>query len=260
MIGTKDTGDADNTGLTSKKIPGNGRVTDAAKRLPHQTHETGENCKCKRLKCFENACSYDEQNVYLAGLITVCEAATRRPRKEEDEADFYSASYKYTIRVKRDGFAVDIPICCKAMLALHGIIAQPQMFPNYTTVGIHEHINSYKGRHSAHYNFNDSKRLYLSETLNIRKIHQLYTEKYTNNKVSYETFRNLYNTKHNISFDFPRRDTCSSSDSYKVNKESLEAQLAKVQVGNEDVLALAPSKAQEITRDLNKMETEHKLH
>ncbi|KAJ8884261.1 hypothetical protein PR048_016118 [Dryococelus australis] len=149
------------------------------------TRETGENCKCDRFKCFENEReaersgivkffnklqSYDEQNVYLAGLITVCEVATRQSRKEEDEADFHSASYKYIIRVKRDGSAVDIPICYKAILALRGITAQriqniqkslkstgtapkdghgrhtnrPYVLPNATTVSIHEHINSFK--------------------------------------------------------------------------------------------------------------------
>ncbi|KAJ8875299.1 hypothetical protein PR048_023194 [Dryococelus australis] len=206
-------------------------------------------------------------------LITVCKVATRRSRKVEDKADFHSASYKYTIRVKRDGSAVDIPICYKAMLALHGITAhhiqniqksmkstgtapkdgrgrhtnRPQMLPNDTT-----HINSFKGRHS-HHSFNDSKQLYLSENFNLKKMHQLYTEKYTNNKVSYETHRDLFNTKHNISFGYPRKYTCSTCDSYKIKWE-------KLLVGNEDVLAVDPCKAHEITRDLKKMETEHELH
>ncbi|KAJ8876448.1 hypothetical protein PR048_020893 [Dryococelus australis] len=129
------------------------------------------------------------------------------------------------------------------------------MLPNDTTVSIHKHINSSKGRHT-HYSFNDSKRLYLPETLNIKKMHQLYA----NNKVSYGIYRNLFNTKHSISFRYPTKGTCSSCDSYKVNIKSLEDQLAKLRIGNEYVLAVDPCNAQEITRDLKKTETEHELH
>ncbi|KAJ8883639.1 hypothetical protein PR048_015492 [Dryococelus australis] len=115
------------------------------------------------IKYFNEIQSYDEQNVYIVGLIAACEVATRLPRKEEDEADFHSAPYKYTLRVERGCSAVDIPICYKAILALHGITAQriqiiqkslkptetahkdgrgrhtnkPKMLPNDTTVNIH---------------------------------------------------------------------------------------------------------------------------
>lgn len=237
------------------------------------------------IKYFNTLQSYDEQNVYLAGLITVCKVATRRPRKEENEAEFHTASYKYTIRVKRNDTAVDIPICYKAMLALHGITSQriqniqkslkatgtapkdgrgrhknrPQMLPKETTETIHAHINSFRGRHS-HYSLNDSKRLYLPETLNIKKMHQMYIEKYQN-KVSYETYRNIFNTKHNISFGYPRKDTCSSCDSYKVNKKSLEDRLAKLQAGrpNEDDTEDLDF-AQDRSKDLKNLEREHELH
>ncbi|KAJ8889812.1 hypothetical protein PR048_009316 [Dryococelus australis] len=84
MIGMEDTGDMRDFGMV-------GLLTDAAKKL-HQTHMTGGNCRCKKLRCFENVCeaersriikyfnalqSYDEQNVHFAGLITVCEVTTR---------------------------------------------------------------------------------------------------------------------------------------------------------------------------------------
>ncbi|KAJ8876449.1 hypothetical protein PR048_020894 [Dryococelus australis] len=128
MIGVEDTGDVSNKGLTSTRdlgmvglLMGRNNYDTKHMRLVKiaDAKDLGVSKICVNLKG-----SYDKQNVYLAGLITVCEVATRWPRKEEDEADFHSASYKYTIRVKRDGSAVDIPICYKTMLALNGITAQ----------------------------------------------------------------------------------------------------------------------------------------
>ncbi|KAJ8887244.1 hypothetical protein PR048_013459 [Dryococelus australis] len=122
MIGMEDTGDVSNTGLTSKKRPRRCRVTDARKNYDIKHTRLAKIADAEDLSF--SKCSYGEQNVYLAGLIRVCEVAFRWPRKEEDEADFHSASYKCTSRVKRDGSAVDISICYKAMLALHVITAQ----------------------------------------------------------------------------------------------------------------------------------------
>lgn len=63
-----------------------GRMIDVAKKIRLQSHETRADCKCKRLKCFENVSpaarvsvikhfnlfkTTDEQNIYLCGLISV---------------------------------------------------------------------------------------------------------------------------------------------------------------------------------------------
>ncbi|CAH1105677.1 unnamed protein product [Psylliodes chrysocephalus] len=41
-------------------------------------------------------------------------------------------------------------------------------------------------------------------------------------KVSYETYRTIFVTKFNISFGYPRTDTCSSCDEHKAKKMSIE--------------------------------------
>lgn len=73
------------------------------------------NCRCKRLKCFELIKNVDrksiisqfndlknrnEHSLYLSGLISVYDIKKRRPRKSEDE----DKSYTYKIRIKTDNF------------------------------------------------------------------------------------------------------------------------------------------------------------
>jgi len=92
---------------TSKKRKTFGRVCDASKRLRLQSHTTGKDCRCKRLQCFVRVNefnrrniiktfnefpTYNAQNLYLTGLITVKPVTRRRPRKPAMEAKFHEAS------------------------------------------------------------------------------------------------------------------------------------------------------------------------
>ncbi|KAJ8893835.1 hypothetical protein PR048_006436 [Dryococelus australis] len=69
--------------------------------------------------------------------------------------------------------------------------------------------------------------------------------------VSYEYYRKIFNTRFNIEFGYPRRDTCSSCDKYQADvtvlqhtlsgpslpdkeKHKIETQLRTAQVANED--------------------------
>ncbi|KAL1508909.1 hypothetical protein ABEB36_003729 [Hypothenemus hampei] len=85
---------------TTKKRKSYGRMDDVMKKLRLSLHEISEEWQCKRLKCFENiregSCkyiiqyfnslkTYDAQNAYLFGLMTVSPVRTRRPRVDEDE-------------------------------------------------------------------------------------------------------------------------------------------------------------------------------
>ena len=74
-----------------------------------------------------------------------------------------------------------------------------------------DHIKSFKGRES-HYCRNKSRRLYLPNTLNISKMFSLFTESNPNMGVSYDSFRTIFNGCFNISFGYPRADTCSRCD------------------------------------------------
>lgn len=76
-----------------KKRKSFGRMTEVMKKLRLATHESGEECECQRLNCFAKIkdrdrkriisyfnClgTYDIQNQYLAGLVTVVPVAEKK--------------------------------------------------------------------------------------------------------------------------------------------------------------------------------------
>lgn len=58
---------------------------------------------------------------------------------------------------------------------------------------IKAHIKSFNGR-GAHYFTKDSSKKYLPEYLSVSKMHTLFKEKYPDVKVSYESYRTIFNT------------------------------------------------------------------
>lgn len=82
-------------------------------------------------------------------------------------------------------------------------------------------IKSFKGRLS-HYSVNDSKIEYLPEGLNVKKMYKLYLDE-SQNHASYETQRTIFNTEYNISFDYPRTDTCRACDEFTIKAKALRA-------------------------------------
>lgn len=126
--------------LKAKKRVSYGRMKNVAKLLKLRSHETGPSCNCTRLKCFENVAkeeriqiikqfnalkNHDEQNLHLGGLISHIPVKRHRSRKNNDEdVEYHSYSYTYKIRVQRDNKAIEVPVCYKAMLSMHGISAK----------------------------------------------------------------------------------------------------------------------------------------
>lgn len=236
----------------AKKRHSFGRVTDASKRLRNHTYETGENCNCKRLACFTNTTDderkvivsdfnglkdRDAQNLYLGGLIQCNLVKNRRNRPNSPDAALHSHAYSYKARVKRNDAMVEIPVCYKGFIAIHGITPRriqtiqehlstfgkvlpdkrgkhknrPHGLTEETTTKVHEHIQSLRGRKS-HYSLKKSDKIYLPDELNIKKLHDMYKTKYPNNPVSYDSYRKIFETNYNISFGYPRSDTCSHCD------------------------------------------------
>lgn len=249
----------------SKKRAKLGRLSDASRKIRAMSHVEGEDCKCNRFKCFTIITlderklilkqfnllgSKDKQDNHLAGLISVLPIKRRRPRKGEDESSLHANSYSYKVRVLRDDDMIEVQVCHKAFLALHGITNQNvqtikkalvltgqapidgrgrhnnrvHRLTDETLTKIHEHITSLKGRRS-HYSGHDSKKIYLPEELDITKLHNMYLEKFPLNQVSYETYRQIFNTKYNISFGYPRSDSCSMCDQYIAKLLHLEQKL-----------------------------------
>ncbi|CAH1111616.1 unnamed protein product [Psylliodes chrysocephalus] len=112
------------------------KMTDIMKKLRAISHESGEDCKCSRLKCFITICSeerqriifyfnqlgdYNAQSKYLSGLISVVPVQRRRNRKDEADANFHTFSYSYRVRARVENKLQDVSVCYKAFLSLHGI-------------------------------------------------------------------------------------------------------------------------------------------
>ncbi|XP_050303981.1 uncharacterized protein LOC126741556 [Anthonomus grandis grandis] len=196
--------------------------------------------------------TWDEQSAYLCGLILLSPVFQRRNRRPEEESHFRQASYFYKVRVLRNEGTVDIPVCLKAFCSLHGITRRrvQTIHTSLLVKGVapkdnrgkqsYKHralkedikncvisyIRSFKGR-SSHYSNKKSKKIYLPEDLNIRKMHSMYKLKHPDKSVSYETYRTIFSTDFNISFGYPRSDTCSKCDEFNARLKSLNLRLTQ---------------------------------
>lgn len=273
-----------------------GRVREVSKKINLQSHVTGENCHCKRLKCFDNVPiearnsliknfnlmkSVDEQNIYLCGMITLHPVQQRRSRAaDENFAKFHEGSYSYRVRITTEGNTSEVPVCQKAFLALHGIKSKklevlqkslkfsgappkdqrgrhntrPNKLSSDVRDSVIEHIKSFKGRQS-HYSLKDSSKIYLPHELNIKKMHRMYLEKFPHFPTSYESYRTIFVTYFNISFGYPRSDTCSICDEYLAKKKCLEAQ-----INNTSSSATENSAKQKLEKEIHTISVDNKLH
>lgn len=174
----------------------------------------------------------------------------RRPRKSEDEAKLRDSSFQYKVRVKRGDQIEEIPVCLKAFVSLHGVTrrrvetiqkslktsgispkdqrgkhsTRPKKISAETMTNIINHIKSFKGR-SSHFALKKSKKMYLPEDLSIKKMYNLYQESYSEQATSYELYRKIFNERFNISFGYPRCDTCSTCDEFNVKVKALSNNL-----------------------------------
>lgn len=206
------------------------------------------------LEEFNNFPSKDAQDAYLASLIRITAIKRHRSRKIENEAVSHTSSYQYFVRFKckESNIVKEMQICYTALLNIHGVTNRrlqtikeklkttgkvgtdrrgkhtnrPHKLKMDDEGAIHEHIQSLKGRHS-HYSRSQTKRLYLPEELNISKLYTMFTNMYKNVKVSYDTYRKIFNNCYNFSFGYPRTDTCSTCDEFKIALEHLSGQEAE---------------------------------
>lgn len=134
--------------LTDKprKRKKSGSQQEKAKKQRVSSHETGENCLCKRLKCFEKVTAAErsilikdfnekyttknQQDAYLSSLITVCNIKRRRPRGDDGSAaaNRHNHTYLYCVKTKNEE-DLDAPVtkkmvCHKAFISFFGITKQ----------------------------------------------------------------------------------------------------------------------------------------
>lgn len=230
------------------------------------------------IKQFNLLESFNVQNAHLCGLITIGPVARRRPRADVDIANPNDCSYAYKVRIKRNDIIEEVSVCHKAFISLHGITnrrtvslkkalvttgvsptdmrgkhnSHHHKLKEETLTKICDHIGSFKSR-KAHYSTKDNNsRTYLDEDLNIKKMYNLFLEAFPGNKASYETYRNIFNSKFNISFGYPRSDTCSKCDEFKANMQNMELSINKAE-NNLDIL-------HSLNKEKTALETENMLH
>lgn len=218
----------DQQDILTKKRKKTGRLRDLLKISRLTTHEVGPDCLCKTLECFKTVPEAErerilrefndladryKQDVYLSSLITALPVKRRQPRKGAKEARPNTASYTYRVRTVLD---YDVPVCLKAFISIHGITErrikflreslrntglppvdrrgkhskQKHRLSTETVDKVKNFIRSHRG-HKSNYSLSDTKKLYLSEQLNITKLHKMYCDQFPNNKLSYESFRNI---------------------------------------------------------------------
>ena len=108
---------------------------ETAKFRKLSSHKTGEDCRCS-LHCFDEVRleekedlmghfnsldSKDSQDAHLAALIRPQPIVRRRPRQDEENAKLRDYSFKYFVRIVRDGSMSELHICQKAFIAFFGI-------------------------------------------------------------------------------------------------------------------------------------------
>lgn len=276
---------------TTKKRHSHGRLRDVMAKVRRQSHETGPDCTCKRqcfvqvsndgkkglIKRMNSMISNDEINLYLSGLITVIPVERRRPRKDNGEASYRDATFAYRVRITKEGRTEELNVCKSAFTSLHGIgrgkvddivkclknsgnppkdgrgkhTNRPHSVPEEIKIRMRNHIASLKGRES-HYSLKDSSKIYLPADLNITKIFHMFIEKNPDVTLKmYETYRNIFNAEFNISFGYPRTDTCSQCDALQANKKSLEAELLVAKTDNEKL---------EIEKKITGLESDKQIH
>ncbi|KAJ8895975.1 hypothetical protein PR048_001316 [Dryococelus australis] len=184
-----------------------GSMTDVMKKIRLSSHETGPDGKCQRLNCFDNVSpkqrllnikelnemkTYDEQHLYLFGLMSINQVKQHRPIQDVNHAIFHDNAYTYKVRVSNGQKIIEAPVCAKAFVSIHGITtrrvqtlqksgkalgAAPKdkhgkynhihsKRPPHIEKAVKEHIASFKVN-TSHYSRGASKKLYLPPELNI---------------------------------------------------------------------------------------------
>lgn len=183
-------------------------------------------------------------------MITLIPISRRRPRTVDGPKNRQTCC-KYRVRGKVDGNVTsDLEVCRTAFLSIQGIGKKrverlvrslqesgkspknkkgkydnrPWKLPEATKDLMRDHISSFNSRNS-HYGLKDSKKKYLDECLNVRKMYYLFKEKYPDVKGSYEIYRTIFATEFNIGFGYPRTDTCSYCDERKVKIKALTLEI-----------------------------------
>nr|CAH7751893.1 unnamed protein product [Callosobruchus chinensis] len=204
---------------------------------------------------FNSLLSKNNQDSYLAGLISFNNVKQRRPRRIQnsdqngDGPSFdHSVAFHYKIRINGN----EEKVCHTAFLSLHGISRgrlrriqdcirssglppcdergkrdnRPTKTPEEVLNLIRFHIKSFRGRQSHYSRRDNPNKVYLPEELSVMKMHKIFLNEIRIN-VSYLIYYNVFKNEFNISFGVPRTDTCAKCDELTLKIESAEDASAK---------------------------------
>lgn len=207
-----------------------------------------ENCQNKiseqeRQSMFQNfwkMADFSRQNAFLCGLIQKQEIKQRRPRKEGGVVR--SGAFKYNLKLNN---GISCTVCKKYFLQTYcvsnGRVARAlkkvsearspgedlrgnkgcpsRKISSQDIEFVCDHIRAFPSYQSHYTRHHNEHRKYLCESINLRKMYLLYCEKCTNDNrlpVKEHYYRYLFNTKFNLHFYVPKKDTCKKCDIFKI--------------------------------------------
>lgn len=180
--------------------------------------------------------SKDEQDLYLQGLIDVCEVKRRRPEQKEKEKPRVSHSFSYHVM---SGITRE-EVCLNALISVLNIsekrirrIRQLKVLgktpedkrgkhiSNQLSQEIRDtvdaHIRSFPLKES---HYAGKKIYYLSADLNVKKMWTFFSEKEPQMKVSKNYYWSHYKENYNYAFGRPQVDTCSKCEELNLKIKS----------------------------------------
>lgn len=87
-------------------------------------------------------------------------------------------------------------------------------------------------------------------------MHNMFSQKFPDVKISYETYRTIFSTEFNIGFGFPRSDTCSQCDINIAKMKGLESERFNLATrGMTESLQF-----RQVERNIRNLKIEIKLH
>lgn len=243
------------------------------------------------IKSFNSILNKEKQDTYLCGLIKMKSVERIRPRTGVKTSKSFIGNF--VIRIGINNYNV----CKKAFCSMHGItvsrvnrlqlciksnnlspndrrgkhVNRPNIIPEAILNQVSEHIKSFPAQESHYSREKNSNVKYLSPDLNLSIMHKLYLEKYENDVyikmqnneeskpiLKYDFFCRFFADNFNISFGYPRTDTCQTCDRLKnvIDVETNEE--SKIILETEKQIHI--SKAEFFYQDLKKYEAESKIN
>lgn len=202
-------------------------------------------CEDDTLQIYTKFIDFDtknEQDAYLQSLIECQPIKRKRPRCPADKADAAnekpkSRTFKYTVCTSSGR----VQVCKNAFLAIHGISsdrvrrlcnllsegkspkdARGKNTPGNTKPGhvikcIEDHIASFPTK-EAHYTSKTVR--YLSASLNVKTMWQLFKEKNPDIAVTYKFYLKVFQENFSLAFGRPQVDTCCQCEELSVKIKS----------------------------------------